>query len=282
MYSTIHRLRQLRRAHQAAFTLIELLVVIAIIAILAAILFPVFASAREKARAISCVSNMKQLGLAELQYTQDNNEGSPIQEYPSTVNPHYFGNPGVTYQMFGWADAIFPYVKSAQVYLCPDEPQGPAYNATNGNNENQETGWTDYAMNRWITYQNGTFTINAQFSWPASTYLLLEGRPYTTNACLAETSTWGYTDNMANELNGTVGNSLRAHTNGSNYLFCDGHVKWQSAQSVGGGASTSGATTASVEKAEASTASIASGNYIYDGSKPTFRRNSSDTGTNSP
>jgi len=87
------------------FTLIELLVVIAIIAILAAILFPVFAQAREKARAISCLSNMKQLGLAEMQYVQDNDE-----VFQSTDN---WGQ--------GWAELLYPYVKSRQVYACPDD-----------------------------------------------------------------------------------------------------------------------------------------------------------------
>ena len=92
---------------KSAFTLIELLVVIAIIAILAAILFPVFARARENARRSSCMSNMKQLGLGVLQYTQDYDE-----KYPSGTN----GTRGR-----GWAGQIFPYVKSAQIYVCPSD-----------------------------------------------------------------------------------------------------------------------------------------------------------------
>lgn len=85
----------------SAFTLIELLVVIAIIAILAAILFPVFAQVREKARQISCVSNEKQLGLALMQYTQDNDETFPMSQYfdPSGA-PH------------DWTNAIYPYIKN--------------------------------------------------------------------------------------------------------------------------------------------------------------------------
>ena len=92
---------------RAGFTLIELLVVIAIIAILAAILFPVFAKAREKARQASCMSNEKQLGLGVLQYTQDYDE----------IYPTYLGGQG------GWAGEIYPYIKSMQVYSCPDDSQ---------------------------------------------------------------------------------------------------------------------------------------------------------------
>jgi prepilin-type N-terminal cleavage/methylation domain-containing protein/prepilin-type processing-associated H-X9-DG protein len=90
-----------------AFTLIELLVVIAIIAILAAILFPVFAQAREEARGASCLSNLKQAGLAITMYVQDN-EGYPMHSSPSSANPRT-----------RWADYIFPYVKNEKVYLCP-------------------------------------------------------------------------------------------------------------------------------------------------------------------
>ena len=92
----------------SAFTLIELLVVIAIIAILAAILFPVFAQAREKARSASCLSNTKQLGLAMYQYYQDYDETGPCGTYKS-------GSTG------GWAGQIYPYIKSAGVFICPSD-----------------------------------------------------------------------------------------------------------------------------------------------------------------
>ncbi len=95
---------------RAGFTLIELLVVIAIIAILAAILFPVFASAREKARQTTCASNLKQLGLAFVQYNQDFDEVYPIGQF----------EPGAHYSC-GWAGQIYPYVKATAVYDCPDD-----------------------------------------------------------------------------------------------------------------------------------------------------------------
>ena len=105
---------------QKGFTLIELLVVIAIIAILAAILFPVFAKVREKARQISCLSNMKQLALGEVQYNQDYDE-----KYAPGANPNGLGN--------GWAGQIYPYVKSVNVFTCPDDSS--AYLHAGGTNK---------------------------------------------------------------------------------------------------------------------------------------------------
>jgi len=100
-----------RTSNQFAFTLIELLVVIAIISILAAILFPVFATAREKARQTACASNLKQLGLGFLQYVQDYDE-----EFPAGVKNWNGLDIGV-----GWGGQLYPYVKSTQVYTCPDD-----------------------------------------------------------------------------------------------------------------------------------------------------------------
>lgn len=94
-----------------AFTLIELLVVIAIISVLAAILFPVFARARENARRTSCLSNLRQLGLGIMQYVQDYDE-----TYPMALN--YGGKSGGGNLM--WMDAVEPYVKSEQVFRCPN------------------------------------------------------------------------------------------------------------------------------------------------------------------
>src|ERR1044071_7410166 len=115
---------------KSAFTLIELLIVIAIIALLAAILFPVFARARENARRASCQSNLKQLALGITQYTQDYDESFPI----STTNTATYVAGGPT---IGWADGIYPYVKSLQVYQCPSEPFAPNASPSNA-------GYTDY------------------------------------------------------------------------------------------------------------------------------------------
>jgi prepilin-type N-terminal cleavage/methylation domain-containing protein/prepilin-type processing-associated H-X9-DG protein len=109
------------RSRRAAngFTLIELLVVIAIIAILAAILFPVFAQAREKARQTSCLSNQKQMGLAVMQYKQDYDETFP-QAY--WYNDDASGNAPSYYHH--WSGTIQPYVKSIGIFICPSDRSG--------------------------------------------------------------------------------------------------------------------------------------------------------------
>jgi len=146
------------------FTLIELLVVIAIIAILAAILFPVFAQAREKARQISCLSNTKQLGLGFTQYEQDYDE-----KLPDGASRYGGGQ--------GWAGQIYPYVKSAKVYLCPDDHTGDFSGAVPFND-------SSYGVNGQfafaVDHTNTPPVINAdaitlsRFNAPAKTVVLYE------------------------------------------------------------------------------------------------------------
>ncbi len=147
----------MNQCRQRGFTLIELLVVIAIIAILAAILFPVFAQAREKARAIACLSNAKQLSLACLQYEQDFDE-----KCADGAQQNGLGS--------GWAGQIYPYVKSTGVFKCPDDPN-PDITSQN---------LSSYGYNRNCAIYDGSTTPHpdgqslAAFTSPAKTVLLFE------------------------------------------------------------------------------------------------------------
>src|SRR6056297_3098043 len=127
------------------FTLIELLVVIAIIAILAAILFPVFARAREKARQASCLSNMKQISLAQMMYAQDYDETMVV----NATSVHNFDAPDgtpITTPDTGamlWMYLIYPYVNNVQIFTCPSDNHGwsaSSYDAGCGYGKNAYTG----------------------------------------------------------------------------------------------------------------------------------------------
>ena len=108
----------------SAFTLVELLVVIAIIGVLAAILFPgFFARARENARRTSCLSNLKQIGLATLQYNQDYDDYMPL-----TLMDSFFSDGTLSST---WVDTTQPYIKSSQVYRCPSDTDSSWENAGN-------------------------------------------------------------------------------------------------------------------------------------------------------
>lgn len=129
---------------RSAFTLIELLVVIAIIAILAAILFPVFAQAREKARSIACLSNCNQLGLALMQYIQDYDETSPtVAKSPLEPSATLDGQTSKQIYYY-WCSLLQPYVKSWNVMLCPDDGRTISASTTASNENNSATGNDPY------------------------------------------------------------------------------------------------------------------------------------------
>src|SRR2546423_15568812 len=124
---------ELHMRRNAAFTLIELLVVIAIIAILAAILFPVFARAREQARKTACTSNVKQLGMAWMMYVQDYDETFPPTNSPTAPTPEWVLRPGTfpcrpcrpinikTGCPYDQRVFALPYIKNTQIFVCPSE-----------------------------------------------------------------------------------------------------------------------------------------------------------------
>jgi prepilin-type N-terminal cleavage/methylation domain-containing protein/prepilin-type processing-associated H-X9-DG protein len=192
-------------ARRKGFTLIELLVVIAIIAILAAILFPVFARARENARRSSCQSNVRQITLGIKQYVQDYDEKFPLDTVDTTN-----GNP------YGWADAIQPYVKNEQVFQCPsDSASANAGTSPVGSG----TDYTDYFYNKNLSMQG-----ESVLSYIANTVLAGDAAPgaanLALNGCLNNT-TCGDAPNTPATLT-----AAQRHLDGANYSFADGHVKW--------------------------------------------------------
>ncbi len=188
------------------FTLIELLVVIAIIAILAAILFPVFARARENARKANCQSNLKQMGLAFAQYKQDYDETWPNQYWTSATN---WQPSAVGY----WAGAIDPYCKNTGIFHCPSV---------------SATGVT-YVYNTALLGGTQTSSVaDAAIQQPADMVNLAEY--IGTGAASGITSAAHVTYDPAQSLTTINWNLNRIwpyHSDGANFLFCDGHVKWQ-------------------------------------------------------
>ncbi|MDX1934797.1 MAG: DUF1559 domain-containing protein [Capsulimonadales bacterium] len=230
--STSARTSGAARTARAGFTLIELLVVIAIIAILAAILFPVFAQAREKGRQTSCLSNGRQIGIAFLMYAQDYDEFLPLTTFPVAANT--------------WTDQTQPYIKNRGIYRCPSDPSA-----------NWDTPQTtkasildptppvvrraSYFLNAYMAGSSRYGNL-AAISSPASVIYVaesLEGitrdhfHPFNWNGNLEtptpnplfsgfmHMATWDDARNETKEL------AFARHSGGSNYVFLDGHSKWQ-------------------------------------------------------
>lgn len=237
------KLRQKR-----GFTLIELLVVIAIISILSAILFPVFARARENARRASCMSNLKQIGLGMIMYVQDYDGVMPAasNNYPMPMK---------------WMDMIYPYVKSAQIFDCPSDNSGSNYKFETTNqygsyaiNSVYLTGSTFYPPVTYLVWNNptspsnrtvmqssittpsttvwvadngmGQFDANGVAVPPANSFLLTtdddSGNPTLMNGSVQMIFGVPYTNSYA----------AARHLGTISVLYCDGHVKAMQPQAL--------------------------------------------------
>jgi prepilin-type N-terminal cleavage/methylation domain-containing protein/prepilin-type processing-associated H-X9-DG protein len=250
-----------------AFTLIELLVVIAIIAILAAILFPVFAQARGKARAISCLSNLKQIVMAANMYLQDYDEvlngpalrrcNSPATEYSN----YWWGRNWMT-----WPELIMPYNKNVQVYTCPDRSNQPYYGyAINVNSSNDDFpgaptppgSWFDARCGRalsalqisisqaalvapantiWfydsnsLVYQDGATTWSGLEALAAANQARATGLDVDGSQVIAQL----FLDGGGRVEKSTLVKDPHRHAEGFNIAWCDGHAKWMKPSAVKG------------------------------------------------
>lgn len=209
------------RGRFAGFTLIELLVVIAIIALLAAILFPVFSSAREKARQISCASNLKNLGLCVLMYSSDYDENFPPSQYaPDSTPPGGWWGSGTGY----WPQLVYPYHGSLSMFFCPSHRRlnNPVQNARNWN----------YGANYYIISQSLPSVRVPRVQSPSKNYMLFDSgftflkpsQSFTPSGdnYLPGTGDYVSTVPAGNEQDIQEGR----HNGGVNVCYVDGHVKW--------------------------------------------------------
>ena len=208
------------------FTLIELLVVIAIIAILTAILFPVFAQARAKARQISCLSNQRQLGVAARMYMTDNDgslfhhheewvldDGSTVPQLPTSLAGCEGGGYGNSHAEAPWLGALEPYLKNTQVTQCPEAPTGQSY-----------------LLNSVFTHKSCRYALEGVLgdfaseplvaALPNPNLILFSERNFVGASEQDDYDTWVGEPALMEWL------QYNRHSQGANYTYADGHTRW--------------------------------------------------------
>jgi prepilin-type N-terminal cleavage/methylation domain-containing protein/prepilin-type processing-associated H-X9-DG protein len=209
------------KGKQTGFTLIELLVVIAIILILAAILFPVFTRVRENARRTSCQSNLKQIGIGIMMYTQDYDEYFPIQPSGGNLDAYSY----------------YTYIKNVQVINCPSKTFSDGSPTTGGYSSNPLIMRVPSTTNNIGIGPNTRFVNHGTLVAPAKTYLVLDGGFYTihpdyatspngNNFYLPGAGSYGVVQNSGMRAENVPDFLNGRHFTGVNILFTDGHVKW--------------------------------------------------------
>lgn len=263
-----------RTSAKTGFTLIELLVVIAIIAILAAILFPVFARARENARRSSCQSNEKQIGLGVLQYVQDYDEHMPYINYWSNLPYNDAWGSAYKKDSYTWRTAVYPYLKSAQVFYCPSysrertDADGQRPLAAMNWQPNTNRNLDEFQLVGGYAANHRGSHINTAEAWKLGARGPFGGSPgyeiilssiESPSTCVFVTEVafgfdYGgndaeFTENPSSDtpdagdlvtvnylktngvMDGYIARSM-CHLEGSNFLYGDGHVKWQKPENM--------------------------------------------------
>jgi len=213
---------KIEKGRVGAFTLIELLVVVAIISLLSAILFPVFARARDNARRAGCMSNMKQIALGVMMYTQDHDEHYPTA--PDNSGVSNYSNPALA-PGTSWIKDVYPYVKSWQIFRCSSGVDYVGAGAPAGNSN------SNYAANGVVIRSTGL--AMAAIPNPSQIIVLEESptaywyasmRPFW-NVYAPSTTDPTYTG-------WNYGSFSYIHFDGGNQVFADGHVKWRKQSAV--------------------------------------------------